>query len=141
MIYTKFKDWILNHKKGDLLRCNECGMMTDTVFAFWKVGDTDRCICHNCVNRHYKNRDTGIYPVEKGMGMVSSTMLLFDDWSVFFDSGCHRKYRWKIVEYRNGRLWMQEIDKDDGWSTLRYELIATEKMIQDFDKVIQSGGE
>lgn len=138
MIYTKFKDWILNHKKGDLLRCNECGMMTDTVFAFWEDGDTDKCICRGCVNRHYKNGDTGIYPIETGMGIVSSTMLLFDDWSVFFDSGNHRERHWQIEEY-NHSLWMKEIK--DGWSTRRYKLIATEKMIEDFDKVIQNGGE
>lgn len=137
MIYTTFKDWILNHKKGDLLRCNECGMMTDTVFAFWEIGDTDKCICHRCVDRHYKNGDTGIYPVETGMGMVSSTMLLFDDWSVFFDSGNHRERQWQIEEYNN-RLWMKEVHKD-GWSTLRYQLIATEEMIHDFESIVQEG--
>lgn len=137
MIYTTFKDWILNHKKGDLLRCNECGMMTDTVFAFWEVGDTDKCICHRCVDRHYKKGDTGIYPVETGMGIVSSTMLLFDDWSVFFDSENHRERHWQIEEY-NYKLWMKEIT--DEYSIYRYKLIATDKMMQDFEKVIQAEG-
>lgn len=136
MIYTTFKDWILNHKNGDLLRCHECKWMTDTTFAFYEDQKNGKCICIDCVERHKKRGDTGIYPVETGQGYVSDSVLLFDDWSVFFDSGDHRKYRWNIVELRSGKLWMQEIHKD-GWSTRRYQLIATEEMRRDFESIVQ----
>lgn len=135
MIYTSINDWVLKQKKGDLLRCHECGKMTDTIFAFWEDGRNDMAICHRCVRLHYEHGDTGIYPVETGMGIVSSTMLLFDDWSEFFDLGDHRERHWQIEEY-DQRLWMKEINKG-GWSTRRYQLIATEKMLQDFKKIHQ----
>lgn len=133
-IYDNFADYNRNFTNDACMICHECGYVVDTCQCFWTDERNGKSICMDCTEKHYRSGDPGIYPVERPLGIVSSSMLLFTDWSEFFKMGAHSKHKWEIVRY-DRRLWMREIY--DGHTIDRYRLIATEEMIEEFDRIQQ----
>lgn len=129
-------EWLRCDKDHSWIQCCECKRLFDNIWVIHEELRSGQAICTGCVRNHYNNKDPGIYPRETGMGIVSNEFLQFTEWSDFFKYSGYCD-TWFISEYQ-GKLYMTE---DTEYRTQRYTLIATEKMIQDFDKVIQNGGE
>lgn len=135
MIYDNFKDYLNDNSHNCELICCECGFHTNTVFVFWKEKRSGKTICTSCVNRHAKNRDAGLYPVETGQGIINSDLFLFKKWSEFLEVYGYKK--WEI--HFNGSTYELRYFSDKlGYAIRDGMLILTDEMIEEFNQIRES---
>lgn len=132
--YDNHRDFLNSKEKEKEMICMECSYMDDSVWSFREDDRSGRTICYDCVNKHWKNRDTGLYPLESGQGVIFDSIFLFSEWGDFFE---------KYKEYGGKRDWFLS-DRDDckcicrikGEYSLPFALaILSESMIEEFHRI------
>ena len=132
MIYDNFKDYRYSEDNG--LICCECAYHSNETYDFWTEKKSMKAICRACVGKHMKNRDTGLYPVESGQGMLNDELFLFKNWSEFLEIYGYKK--WEIYFNGNTSILLKEHWRD--YLLTRGLLIVTDEMIEEFNQLKES---